>query len=255
MGLGPRFVLEGVPFAALLAGEAGGVWLRGGLLVAGNRAAATGFFVRTGFVGCVGLDCVALESTAFVVDDLDAVFTLTVATGLEGSGFLGAADAAAVVGFLVAVVERGRLTSFLAAAGGGGLGCAAVVLPVDGAALTLETAVLAVGVAESLVVAVGGLEAIDVGREVEGPVAGLVVFDAAAPAALVVVEALVFGAVEGALLVAAAVVLGLAPLTVSVVGFFLGVPFNDDLVPFVTVPAATEVVLVGPADFLSGTLV
>lgn len=37
MGLGPRFVLEGVPFAALLAGEEGGVWPKGGLLMAGNR--------------------------------------------------------------------------------------------------------------------------------------------------------------------------------------------------------------------------
>lgn len=56
---------------------------------------------------------------------------------------------------------------FLAAAAVGGLGCADVVLPVDGAVLTLETVVLAVGVVESLVVAAGGLDVVDVGREVE----------------------------------------------------------------------------------------
>lgn len=111
MGLGPRFVLEGVPFATLLAGEEGGVWPKGGLLVAGNRGAAMGFFVRACFAGCVGLNCDAFDSTGFVVDDLDVVFTFTVATGLEGSGFLVVADAAAVVGFLAAVVSGGRVTS------------------------------------------------------------------------------------------------------------------------------------------------
>lgn len=59
-----------------------------------------------------------------------------------------------------------------AAAGGGGLGCADVVLPVDGAVLTLET-VLAVAAVESLVVAVGGLDVADVGLEVERPGEGL----------------------------------------------------------------------------------
>lgn len=211
-----------------------------------------GFFVRACFAGCVGLNCDAFESTGFVVDDLDVVLTFTVATGLKGSGFLVVA-AAAVVGFLAAVVSGGRVTSFLAAAAAGGLSCADVVLPVDGAVLTLET-VLAVVVVESLVVAAGGLDVADVGLEAERPGEGLVVFDAAAPAALAVVNALVFGAVEGALL-ATAVVLGLAPLTVSVASFFLGVPFTDGLVPFVTVAAATEVVLAGPADLLSGTLV
>lgn len=211
-----------------------------------------GFFVRACFAGCVGLSCDAFESTGFVVDDLDVVLTFTVATGLKGSGFLVVA-AAAVVGFLAAVVSGGRVTSFLAAAAGGGLGCADVVLPVDGAVLTLET-VLAVAAVESLVVAVGDLDVADVGLEVERPGEGLVVFDAAGLAALAVVKALVFGAVEGALL-ATAVVLGLAPLTVSVASFFLGVPFTDGLVPFVTVAAATEVVLASPADLLSGTLV
>lgn len=61
---------------------------------------------------------------------------------------------------------------FLAAAAGGGLGCADVVLPVDGAVLTLE-AVLAVAAVESLVVAVGGLDVADVGLEVERPGEGL----------------------------------------------------------------------------------
>lgn len=37
MGLGPRFVLEGMSFAALLAGEEGGVWPKGGLVVASDR--------------------------------------------------------------------------------------------------------------------------------------------------------------------------------------------------------------------------
>lgn len=60
---------------------------------------------------------------------------------------------------------------FLAAAAGG-LGCADVVLPVDGAVLTLET-VLAVAAVESLVVAVGGLDVADVGLEVERPGEGL----------------------------------------------------------------------------------
>lgn len=61
---------------------------------------------------------------------------------------------------------------FLAAAAGGGLGCADVVLPVDGAVLTLET-VLAVAAVESLVVAVGDLDVADVGLEVERPGEGL----------------------------------------------------------------------------------
>lgn len=68
---------------------------------------------------------------------------------------------------------------FLAAAAAGGLGCADVVLPVDGAVLTLET-VLAVAAVESLVaaveslvVAVGGLDVADVGLEVERPGEGL----------------------------------------------------------------------------------
>lgn len=60
-----------------------------------------------------------------------------------------------------------------AAAAAGGLGCADVVLPVDGAVLTLETVVLAVGVVESLVVAVGGLDVADVGLEVKRPAEGL----------------------------------------------------------------------------------
>lgn len=69
-----------------------------------------GFFVRACFAGCVGLSCDAFESTGFVVDDLDVVLTFTVATGLKGSGFLVVA-AAAVVGFLAAVVSGGRVTS------------------------------------------------------------------------------------------------------------------------------------------------
>lgn len=47
-----------------------------------------------------------------------------------------------------------------------------MVLPVDGAVLTLET-VLAVAAVESLVVAVGGLDVADVGLEVERPGEGL----------------------------------------------------------------------------------
>lgn len=44
------------------------------------------------------------------MDDLDVVLNFTVATGLKGSGFLVVA-AAAVVGFLTAVVSGGRVTS------------------------------------------------------------------------------------------------------------------------------------------------
>ena len=50
--------------------------------------------------------------------------------------------------------------------------------------------------------------------------------------------------------------LGLAALAaVSATVFFLGTPFSAVLVPFVAVAAATDVVLVGPTGFLSGTLV
>lgn len=52
MGLVPGFVLELVVFAGLLAGEAGGVRPRGGLLFAGNRTAAADFLVGVGFAGC-----------------------------------------------------------------------------------------------------------------------------------------------------------------------------------------------------------
>ena len=38
-------------FEGLLAGEAGGVRPRGGLLIVGNRAAATGFFVDIDLMG------------------------------------------------------------------------------------------------------------------------------------------------------------------------------------------------------------
>lgn len=52
------------------------------------------------------------------------------------------------------------------------------------------------------------------------------------------------------------VVLGLAALTVSAPGLFLAAPFTVvGLVPFVAVAAATEVVLVVPTAFLSGTRV
>lgn len=50
--------------------------------------------------------------------------------------------------------------------------------------------------------------------------------------------------------------LGLAVLAaVSAAVFLLAVPFTVVLVPFVAVAAATDVVLVGPTGFLSGTLV
>ena len=49
--------------------------------------------------------------------------------------------------------------------------------------------------------------------------------------------------------------LGLAALTVSAAVLLLGAPFTAVLVPFVAVAAATDVVLVGPTGFLSGTLV
>lgn len=177
---------------------------------------------------------------------------------------------------------------------------------------TREAAVLAVEM-EDMVVAVTALAAAVLGRDVaggsldvEGAVAGLVVFEAAAtpkalvavieldlekveaavllseaaaapptlglvevldferveaavlllnpavpPTALVAVEELDFGRVEATVLFAEAVVLGRASLTVSVPGLFLKEPFPVvGLVPFVTVAAATEVVLAGPAGFL-----
>lgn len=206
------------------------------------------------------MGCDSLVSTAFVVvDHLEAELSFGVAVGLEGSGFLVVTDAvAAVVGFLAAAVEDGRLTSFLAAVAAAVAalgGCAAVNLPVDGAVVTLEAAVLAAAVVEGLAGADVGLDVVDVGRDVEGAVAGLVVLEVVALTALVVVEVLDFGAVEATVLTAA-VVLSLAVLTVSGAGFFLAVPFVvGGLVPFVTEAEATEVVLEGPTGFLSGTLV
>lgn len=186
-----------------------------------------------------------------VVDNFEAELIFTAAVGLEGSGFLVAVDVAAAGGFL-ATAAAGGLTSFLAATV---LGCcAAVVLPVDGAVVTLDAVVLAVAVVEGFAVAVLGLVVVGAGRDVEGPVAGLVVFERAVAPAFVVVEVLGFGAVDDVGLLVAAVVLGLATLTVSATGFFLTVPFTVvGLVPFVTV-AAAEVVLAGPTGFLSGTL-
>lgn len=247
-------------FIGLLAGEAGGVRPRSCLLLAIDRTAATGFFLGVDFAGCRVLDSGTLGSAAFAdVDHLEAELSFTGAAGLEGSGFLVAADVVAAVGFFATAAEGGRLTSFLAATVLGG--CAAVVLPVEGAVVTLEAAVLAVAVVEGLTVDVvgldvAGLDVVDAGRDVEGPVAGLVVvFEMAAPPAFVVVEVLGFGAVDTAALLAVAVVLGLATLTVSATGLFLGMPFTVvGLVLFVAVAAATEVVLAGPTGFLSGTL-
>lgn len=194
-----------------------------------------------------------------VVDHLEAELSFGAAVGLEGSGFLAVSDAVAVVvGFLDAAVEDGRLTSFLAAVAAAAAlgGCAAVNLPGDGAVVALEAAVLAAAVVEGLAVADVGLDVVDVGRDVEGAVAGLVVLEVVALTALVVVEVLGFGAVEATVLLTAAVVLSLAVLTVSGAGFFLAVPFVVvGLVPFVTEAEATEVVLAGPTGFLSGTLV
>lgn len=48
-----------------------------------------------------------------------------------------------------------------------------MVLPVDGAVVTLEAVVLAVAVVEGLVVAVLGLVVVGAGRDVERPVADL----------------------------------------------------------------------------------
>lgn len=241
-------------FAGLLAGEAGGVRPRGCLLRATDGTAATGFLVGVDFAGVGVLGCDTLGSAAFaVVEDLEAELNFTAAMGREGSGFLVAVDVVAVVGFFATAAEGGRLTSFLGAAVLGG--CAAVVLPVEGAVVTLEAEVLVLAVVEGLTVAEAGLAAADAGRDVEGPVAGLVVFEAAAPSA-VLVEVLGFGAVDTAALLAIAVVLGLATLTVSAGGLFLVTPFTVvGLEPFVAVAEATEVALADPTGFLSGTLV
>lgn len=48
-----------------------------------------------------------------------------------------------------------------------------MVLPVEGATVNLEAVVLAVVVVEGLVVADVGLDVLDAGRAVEGPVTGL----------------------------------------------------------------------------------
>lgn len=48
-----------------------------------------------------------------------------------------------------------------------------MVLPVEGAVVTLDAAVLAVAVVDGLTEAVVGLDVVDAGRDVEGPVAGL----------------------------------------------------------------------------------
>lgn len=68
-------------------------------------------------------------------------------------------------------VSPGQNKPFLAATVLGG--CAAVVLPVEDAVVTLEAVVLAVAVVEGLDVVVVGLDVVDAGRDVEGPVAGL----------------------------------------------------------------------------------
>lgn len=121
--------------------------------------------------------------------------------------------------------------------------------------VTREAAVLAVAVVEGLTLDVVGLDVSNAGRDVEGPVAGLVVFEAPATPAFVVVEVPGFGAGYVAALLAVVVVLGRATLTVSATGLFLGMPFTVvGLLPFVAVTAAAEVVLVGPTGFLSGTL-
>lgn len=195
-----------------------------------------------------------MGSAAFVVaDHLEAELSFAVAVGLEGSGILAAADVVPVAGLLAPAAGGSRLTSFLAAAGLGG--CAAVVLPVEGAVVTLEAAVLAAAGAEGLVAAVVGLDVEDAGRDVEGPIAVLVVFEMAPPSAFAVVEVLGFGAADVASLLVVARLLGLVALTVSAAVLLLGAPFTAVLVPFVAVAAATDVVLVGPTGFLSGTLV
>lgn len=93
-----------------------------------------------------------------MVDCLEVEVSFTVAANLEGSGFLVAADAVAIVGFLAAVVEGGLLTSFFAAGASLFGSCAAAGLPADGAVVTREAAVLPdEAVEEDLAPAEGGL--------------------------------------------------------------------------------------------------
>lgn len=100
-----------MPLVGLLAGEAGGVRPRGGLLDGRERTGATGFVVAV-FTGWEDLDCDTLESAGFAVpDDLKTELTFTDATGLEGSGFLAAADVVLDGGFLASEAEGGRPTS------------------------------------------------------------------------------------------------------------------------------------------------
>lgn len=247
-----------------MAGDEGGVWPSCGLLVEGKRTAATGFFIGVDFAGCGGLDCDTLASAAFIrVDPLGAEFSLMVETGLAFSCFLVTGDAVAAGGFLATAAGCGRPTSFLAAAAAAveGLGgCVAAVLPLEGAVATLEVLAFEVALVDGLTVVVVGLDVVDVIRVVEGPAAGLVVFEAAAAAAALagfaVVEVLVFRGTEAATLLVVAVVLGLALLIASVTGLFLGTPFTAaGLVPLVPVAAGAEEALAGPAGRLSGTLV
>lgn len=101
-----------MPFAGLLAGEAGGVRPRGCLLTAGKRTTATGFFAG-GFAEVLGCDTLGSVALA-VADNLEAALGFTVGAGLEGPGFLVAADVVvdgAVVGFFATVAGGGRLTS------------------------------------------------------------------------------------------------------------------------------------------------
>lgn len=265
-----------------------------------------------GFAPWLSFDCNTLVLVVLVaVEALEGEVSLIATVDLAASGFLGAVDD---VGFLVVTLDGGRLTSFFAAAAVLG-GCTVMFLPVDGNVATREAVGLEVDVEDADEAAVvfptavldrdvvgGGLDA-GGGLEVRGAVAGLEVFEAAAPKALVVVdeldfegvllsedeapptlglvevvgfervedavlllkpaapptdlvvvEELDFGRVEATVLLAEAEVLGLTSLAASAPGLFLNEPFPVvGLVPFDSVAAAAEVVLAGPAGFLSGT--
>lgn len=131
-----------------------------------------------------------------------------------------------------------------------------MVLPVDGAVVTLEAAVLDAAVVAGLVETVLGLDVEDAGRAAKGPFATLVVFGIAPLSGLAVVEVLGFGPVDATGLLELAVLLGLATLEVSAAVLLVVLPFTAGrLVQFVAVAVARDVVLAGPTGLLSTTLV
>lgn len=245
VGLGPRLIGCGVLLPTCLTlGEAGGVRPRG-IRGAGGRVVGGAFRVGSGLGGSCGLGLADIGSAV-----LEGGGRLGMGSGLEVVVGLGASGLVVLVladpaGFLAAAVVVGLVTSFLAGAFVLG-GCAAVVLPAEGAVVPgLGAAGLVV---EGAVV---GLDAAveTAGRDAEGPVAGLVVLGTVVLSVLAAVEVPGLGADEAVGL--GAVVLGFAPLTGALL---LRAPFPVAvLAPLVA--AVAEFGRAAPTGFLSDTLV